>query len=78
VQERLGHSSIAIVLDIYSYLMPNMQEGAAAAVDGVLRAAINKRVGDAGSKAVAESLFCSLPHSEKSSNLKVWKGGRVV
>ena len=48
VQERLGHSSIAIVLDIYSYLMPNMQEGAAAAVDGMLRAAINKRVEDAG------------------------------
>jgi integrase len=43
VQERLGHSSIAITLDIYSHLMPNMQEGAAAAVDGVLRAAINKR-----------------------------------
>jgi integrase len=44
VQERLGHSSIAITMDIYSHLMPNMQEGAAAAVDGVLRAAINKRV----------------------------------
>ena len=43
VQERLGHSSIAITLDIYSHLMPNMQEGAAATVDGVLRAAINKR-----------------------------------
>ncbi len=43
VQERLGHSSIAITMDIYSHLMPNMQEGAASAVDGVLRAAINKR-----------------------------------
>jgi integrase len=43
VQERLGHSSIAITLDIYSHLMPNMQEGAAAAVDGALRAAISKR-----------------------------------
>jgi integrase len=48
VQERLGHSSIAITLDIYSHLMPNMQEGAAAAVDGVLRAAINKRADDVG------------------------------
>lgn len=27
VQERLGHSSIAITMDIYSYLMPNMQGG---------------------------------------------------
>lgn len=42
VQERLGHSSIAITLDIYSHLMPNMQEEAAAAVDVALRAALNK------------------------------------
>jgi integrase len=48
VQERLGHSSIAITLDIYSHLMPNMQGDAAATVDGVLRAAINKRVDDVG------------------------------
>jgi integrase len=48
VQERLGHSSIAITMDIYSHLMPNMQEGAAAAVDGVLRAALNKRSKDGG------------------------------
>jgi hypothetical protein len=39
---------IAITLDIYSRLMPNMQEGVAAAVDGVLRAAINKRTEDEG------------------------------
>jgi hypothetical protein len=37
------HSPIVITLDISSHLMPNMQEGAAAAVDGVVRAAINKR-----------------------------------
>lgn len=43
VQERLGHSSIAITLDIYSHLLPNMQGEAAAAVDEALRAAINKR-----------------------------------
>jgi integrase len=42
VQERLGHSSIAITMDIYSHLMPNMQGEAAAAVDGALRAAIDK------------------------------------
>jgi integrase len=48
VQERLGHSSIAITMDIYSHLMPNMQGEAAAAVDGVLRAAINKRADDVG------------------------------
>jgi integrase len=48
VQERSGHSSIAITMDIYSHLMPNMQEEAAAAVDGALRAAINKRTDDVG------------------------------
>ena len=48
VQERLGHSSIAITLDIYSHLMPNMQGEAAAAVDDALRAAINKRTDDVG------------------------------
>ena len=42
VQERLGHSSIAITIDIYSHLMPNTQGEAAAAVDVALRAAINK------------------------------------
>jgi integrase len=48
VQERLGHSSIAITMDIYSHLMPNMQGDAADAVDGVLRAAIKKRSKDVG------------------------------
>jgi integrase len=46
VQERLGHSSIAITMDTYSHLMPNMQGEAAAAVDDVMRAAINKRTDD--------------------------------
>lgn len=48
VQERLGHSSIAITMDVYSHLMPNMQGDAADAVDVVLRAAINRRSRDVG------------------------------
>ena len=48
VQERLGHSGIAITMDICSHLMPNMQGEAAAAVDGAIRAAINKRTDDVG------------------------------
>ena len=39
VQERLGHSSIAISMDIYSHLMPNMQADAAAKIDAALRSA---------------------------------------
>jgi hypothetical protein len=38
VQERLGYSCIAITMDIYSHLMPNMQAAAAAKVDAMLKA----------------------------------------
>ena len=33
VQERLGHSSIAITLDLYSHVAPGMQEDAALKLD---------------------------------------------
>jgi len=42
VQERLGHSSIAVTLDIYSDVAPNLQADAVL-VDGALQAAINDR-----------------------------------
>lgn len=38
--ERLGHSRVGITLDLYSHVMPGMQEEAAARVDDALRAAI--------------------------------------
>lgn len=44
-QERLGHSSIGITLDLYSRVMPGMQEDAAAKVDAAMRAAIDKAEG---------------------------------
>lgn len=37
VQERLGHSSIDVTMDIYSHLMPGMQEQAASKLDAVIR-----------------------------------------
>ncbi|MBR1155892.1 tyrosine-type recombinase/integrase [Bradyrhizobium sp. JYMT SZCCT0428] len=37
--ERLGHSKIGITLDLYSHVMPGMQEDAAARADAALRAA---------------------------------------
>jgi hypothetical protein len=40
---RLGHSKIGITLDLYSHVMPNMQDDAAARIDEALQAAINKR-----------------------------------
>jgi integrase len=41
--ERLGHSKVGITLDLYSHVLPGMQEDAAARVDEALRAAVNKR-----------------------------------
>jgi len=42
VQERLGHASIAITMDIYSHVLPNLQVEAAAKVDEALKAAQKK------------------------------------
>ena len=41
--ERLGHSKVGITLDLYSHVLPGMQEDAAARVDAALQAAIKKR-----------------------------------
>ena len=43
VQERLGHSTIAVTLDLYSHVVPGMQEDAAMKVDRALRAALGRR-----------------------------------
>ena len=40
VSERLGHASIGITLDMYSHVMPGMQEEAAEKIDAGLRAAL--------------------------------------
>ncbi|HOR57902.1 MAG TPA: site-specific integrase, partial [bacterium] len=36
VQERLGHSSITMTLDLYSHLIPGLDEAAAASLNGLL------------------------------------------
>ncbi len=40
--ERLGHSKVNITLDLYSHVMPGMQEDAAAKMDAALKAAQRK------------------------------------
>jgi integrase len=40
--ERLGHSKVGITLDLYSHVIPGMQEDAAAMVDRALSAARDK------------------------------------
>jgi len=42
-QERLGHSSVAITLDLYSHVLPGMQAEAADRIDLAVRDAINRR-----------------------------------
>ena len=42
-QERLGHSTIATTMDLYSHVTDTMQEDAAAQIDAGLQAAIGKR-----------------------------------
>jgi integrase len=42
--ERLGHSKVGITLDLYSHVLPGMQEDAAARVDGALQTALQKRM----------------------------------
>jgi integrase len=37
VQERLGHSSITMTLDLYSHMTPGLDEAAAATLNGLLR-----------------------------------------
>jgi len=37
VSERLGHSQVSITLDVYSHVMPNMQEEAAGRFDALLK-----------------------------------------
>lgn len=37
VSEMLGHATVAITLDMYSHVLPNMQESAASAMEDALR-----------------------------------------
>jgi len=43
ISERLGHSKVGFTLDVYSHLLPGMQEEAASKVDTRLRAALDKQ-----------------------------------
>jgi len=43
VQERLGHSTIALTLDTYSHVAPGLQEAAARSFDATLEASYNER-----------------------------------
>ena len=42
VTERLGHSGVALTMDVYSHVIHGMQEGAAAAIDAAFGTASDK------------------------------------
>ena len=42
-QERLGHSSVGVTIDLYSHVLPGMQAEAVNRIDAVLSDAINRR-----------------------------------
>ena len=44
VQERLGHSSISMTLDIYSHVAPGLQEAAAKKFDNIVNPKRGKEV----------------------------------
>jgi integrase len=43
-QERLGHSSVGITLDLYSHVLPGMQAEAVSRVDAALQDALDRRL----------------------------------
>jgi integrase len=42
-QERLGHSSVGVTIDLYSHVLPGMQAEAVSRVDAVLQEALDRR-----------------------------------
>jgi integrase len=52
VQERLGHSSIAITLDTYSHVSPGLQEAAAKRFDEAFTTKYNEHAGETGALAI--------------------------
>jgi len=44
VAERLGHASIAITLDVYSHVLPSMQQDAASRLDSLLSGPISSQI----------------------------------
>jgi integrase len=43
VQERLGHANIAMTMDLYTHVLPGMQDEAANRIDAALRTALSRR-----------------------------------
>jgi integrase len=42
-QERLGHSSVGVTIDLYSHVLPGMQAEAVSRIDAAMQDAIDHR-----------------------------------
>jgi integrase len=62
VQERLGHSSVATTLDIYSHVLPGLQEAAARKFEEGLQGTEHQVAG--GSEQYGGKMVANLPESE--------------
>jgi integrase len=63
--ERLGHSKVGITLDLYSHVLPGMQAEAAAAVDGAMQAAQQRRTQMLANRLQSPSV---LPYENKKAS----------
>ena len=58
VSERLGHANIGITLDIYSHVLPGMQEAAAEKFDSIFEVDDNENSDPNVSKMLAKDEDC--------------------
>jgi len=72
VQERLGHSSIATTLDIYSHTVPGLQEAAAEKFDRIFEAGKKQKSKGNVSKMLAKNEdLASMPYRSRTCNLLI-------
>ncbi len=72
VSERLGHANIGITLDIYSHVLPGLQEAAAEKFDRIFEEAANKNSEASVSKMLANvDGLESEPHRNRTCNLLI-------
>ena len=63
--ERAGHASVAITLDVYSHVLPGLQEDVARQVDAALRKVFRHQIAALGCESGCKGQF---GRSEKDKN----------
>ncbi|GAG37906.1 unnamed protein product, partial [marine sediment metagenome] len=72
VSERLGHATVAFTLDIYSHVLPGLQEAAAEKFDRIFEEVANKNSEDSVSKMLANGDGSERePRRTRTSNLLI-------